>query len=200
MRPTIEFYFDFGSPYSYLAQSQLEGIARAADASIIYMPTSVMDLMKATGNRPTSLECANKKNYVRADLQRWVQLYQVPWQKNPHFRTIDLKFLLRAAIAANKLNVGPQFVSNVFRGLFAESLNLGDRAVLEEFLVTLKLPAAQILDLIDAEETKQDLEERTKLAESKGLFGMPSFVVGSETFFGNDRLDFVRAAATKMRA
>ncbi|WP_426440605.1 2-hydroxychromene-2-carboxylate isomerase [Bradyrhizobium genosp. P] len=174
----------------------MDGIAKSSDANVVYMPTSIFELMKATGNTPTSLECANKKKYVRADVERWVQAYQLPWRRNEHFRTIDLKFLLRAAVAAIKLDVGPPFVSKTFDGLFAQSLNLGDAAILREYLENAGLPGRQIVDLAGADATVQDLDHRTRLAAEKGLFGVPSFVVGSEVFFGNDRLDFVAAAAT----
>jgi 2-hydroxychromene-2-carboxylate isomerase len=196
---TLEFYFDFGSPYSYLAQTQLDDIARRTGASIVYMPTSVMDVMKVANNRPTSLESPNKKKYVKADLQRWVQRYQVGWQSNPHFRNIDLKFLLRAAIGAINLGVGAPFVSNVFRGLFVESRNLGDVATLEDFLASARLPAKDIVASIDSQATLDDLDNRTRIAMDKGLFGVPAFVVGSEMFFGNDRLDFVTTALEKAK-
>ena len=196
-KPTIEFYFDFGSPYSYLAQTQLAALADQSKAAIVYMPISVIDIIKVTGNRPTSLECANKKKYVKADLQRWVQRYQVPWQSNPHFRTIDLKFLLRAAIRAIDCGSGPQFVASVFHGLYVEARNLGDPAILGDFLSAKGLPAKDILDRIDSEQAISDLDARTKQADAKGLFGVPSFIVGTDVFFGNDRLDFVALAAAK---
>jgi 2-hydroxychromene-2-carboxylate isomerase len=195
VNPVIEFYFDFGSPYSYLAQTQLAALTEKSKAFIAHMPISVIDIIKIAGNRPTSLECPNKKKYVKADLQRWVQRYRVPWQSNPHFRTIDLKFLLRAAIRAIDCGFGPQFVSNVFHGLYAEARNLGDPVILRDFLSAKGLPAKDILDLIDSEQAVADLDARTNNANAKGLFGVPSFIVGTDIFFGNDRLDFVAIAA-----
>jgi 2-hydroxychromene-2-carboxylate isomerase len=199
MSKEIEFYFDFGSPYSYLAQSQLKKLAADANASIVFMPTSVIDLMKAVGNSPTSLECQPKKKYVKADLQRWVKRYGIGWEFNPNFRHIDLNFLLRAAIAAIKLGVVADFVPKVFDGLYSQSLNLGDVEVLREFLRKNDLPAEKIIELMGRDETIEELKTRNKDAQDRGLFGLPTFRVGTEIYFGNDRLPFVEAAA-KARA
>ncbi|MDE5447070.1 2-hydroxychromene-2-carboxylate isomerase [Bradyrhizobium sp. CSA207] len=194
MTKQIEFYFDFGSPYSYLAQSRLGKLATETKASIEFMPTSVLDLMKAVGNSPTSLECQPKRKYVKTDLQRWVKQYGVGWEHNPNFRHIDLSFLLRAAIAAIKLGVIADFVPKVFDGLYAKSLNLGDTEILRDFLKKSDLPANEIIDLMARQETFEELKARNKAAEEKGLFGVPTFRVGQEIFFGNDRLPFVEAA------
>jgi 2-hydroxychromene-2-carboxylate isomerase len=195
MSKEIEFYFDFGSPYSYLAQSQLRKLATDTNASVVYMPTSVIDLMKAVGNSPTSLECQPKKKYVKADLQRWTKLYGIGWEFNPHFRHIDLSFLLRAAIAAIKLGVGADFVPKVFDGLYSKSLNLGDVEILREFLRKNDLPAEKIIELMSRDETFEELKTRNKDAQERGLFGLPTFRIGTEIYFGNDRLAFVEAAA-----
>ncbi|WP_027582666.1 2-hydroxychromene-2-carboxylate isomerase [Bradyrhizobium sp. Ai1a-2] len=195
MGKQIEFYFDFGSPYSYLAQSQLKKLAAGTGHSIIFMPTSVIDLMKAVGNSPTSIECKPKKQYVKADLQRWVKRYGIGWEFNPHFRHIDLSFLLRAAIAAIKLGVIADFVPKVFDGLYRQSLNLGDATILKDFLRNNDLPGDQIVELMNTEETFEELKARNASALEKGLFGLPTFRVGDEIFFGNDRLPFVEASA-----
>lgn len=195
MSKGIEFYFDFGSPYSYLAQSQLKKLAADTNSSVVYMPTSVMDLMQAVGNSPTSLVCQPKKKYVKTDLQRWVERYGIGWEFNPHFRHIDLSFLLRAAIAAIKLGVGADFVSKVFDGLYSQSLNLGDLEILREFLRKNDLPAEKIIELMSQDETIEELKTRNKDAQDRGLFGLPTFRVGTEIYFGNDRLPFVEAAA-----
>ncbi|MGL3107026.1 2-hydroxychromene-2-carboxylate isomerase [Bradyrhizobium sp. BR 1432] len=195
MTKQIEFYFDFGSPYSYLAQSQLKKLAADTQATIVYMPINVLDLMKATGNTPTTIECKAKRKYAKSDLQRWVKKYGVGWEPNQNFRHIDLNFLLRGAIAAIKLGVGAEFVSKVFTGLYAQVLDLGNVDILKDFLKKNELPADRILELMAQEEISEELKARNKAAEEVGLFGTPTFRIGDEIYFGNDRLPFVEAAA-----
>jgi 2-hydroxychromene-2-carboxylate isomerase len=195
MTKQIEFYFDFGSPYSYLAQTQLKKLAADAQATIVYMPINVLDLMKATGNTPTTIECKAKRKYAKSDLQRWVKKYGVGWEPNQNFRHIDLNFLLRGAIAAIKLGVGAEFISKVFTGLYAQVLDLGNVEILRDFLKKNELPADRILELMAQEEVSEELKIRNKAAEEAGLFGTPTFRIGEEIYFGNDRLPFVEAAA-----
>lgn len=195
MTKEIEFYFDFGSPYSYLAQSQLKKLAADTQATIVYMPINVLDLMKATNNTPTTLECKSKGKYAKNDLQRWVKQYGVRWEPNQNFRHIDLNFLLRGAIAAIKLGVGANFTHKVFDGLYAKALNLGDVEILRNFLKKNDFPADRIIELMAQEHIFEELKARNKASEEKGLFGVPAFRVGEELYFGNDRLMFVEAAA-----
>ncbi|MEH2540771.1 MULTISPECIES: 2-hydroxychromene-2-carboxylate isomerase [unclassified Bradyrhizobium] len=195
MTRQIEFYFDFGSPYSYLAQTQLKKLAADTQATIVYMPINVLDLMKATGNTPTTIECKSKRKYAKSDLQRWVKKYGVGWEPNQNFRHIDLNFLLRGAIAAIKLGVGADFVSKVFTGLYAQVLDLGDVEILKDFLKKNELPADDIIELMARQDIFDELKARNKAAEEAGLFGTPTFRIGTEIYFGNDRLPFVEAAA-----
>lgn len=195
MSKQIEFYFDFGSPYSYLAQTQFNKLAADTKATIVYMPINVLELMKATGNTPTTLECKSKRKYAKNDLQRWVKKYGIGWEPNHNFRHIDLNFLLRGAIAAIKLGVGAHFVSKVFDGLYAQALDLGDVGILTDFLKKNELPADNIIEMMARPEIFDELKARNKAAEDAGLFGTPTFRVGEEIFFGNDRLSFVEAAA-----
>lgn len=195
MSKEIEFYFDFGSPYSYLAQSQLKKLAADTHSTIVYMPFNVLELMKVVGNTPTTMECKSKRRYAKSDLQRWVKKYGVEWVPNQNFRHIDLNFLLRGAIAAIKLGVGADFIQKVFVGLYAQVLDLGEVEVLRDLLKKNSLPADRIIELMAKEEIFEELKARNKAAEENGLFGAPTFRVGEELYFGNDRLSFVEAAA-----
>jgi DSBA-like thioredoxin domain len=100
MTAAIDFYFDFVSPYSYLASTILPGIAKSHAASINYRPFTLLELMQKVGNRPTTIECQNKGTYVMADLQRWAKRYQVHFAPNPFWQRIDFPELGRAALVA----------------------------------------------------------------------------------------------------
>lgn len=195
MTKEIEFYFDFGSPYSYLAQSQLKKLATDTGYSIAFKPIHVLDLMKAVNNRPTSIECREKRKYAKQDIERWAKKYGVSWQPGPHVRTMDLNFLLYAAIAALKLGVIADFVPHVFSGLYSEGVNVSDPEILKDFLKKKGLPGDEIVEMTKSQEVADELIARNKAAQEAGLFGAPTFRVGGEIYFGNDRLAFVESAA-----
>jgi 2-hydroxychromene-2-carboxylate isomerase len=89
MTRTIDFYFDFPSPYAYLAHTQLPRIAAEHGATVAYHPFRILELMQTVGNRPTTIECNNQGKYASADLQRWVKRYKVDYSRNPHSRSFD---------------------------------------------------------------------------------------------------------------
>ena len=99
MSQTIEFYFDFRSPYSYLAHTQLPALAARFGALVTYKPIDVLEVMARVGNSPTTVLCAAKARYAQADLARWAQAYGVPLQPNPHNRAIAPRPLLLGAMA-----------------------------------------------------------------------------------------------------
>ena len=89
MADKLEFYFDFVSPYSYLANTQIGRLADRVGVDIVYRPVALLELMKLVGNRPTTVECKNKQKYAGADIRRWAAKYGVRMQPNPHFAAID---------------------------------------------------------------------------------------------------------------
>src|SRR5258708_4962214 len=103
MRKIVKFYYDYFSPYSYLALTQLPRLLDRCGAGVEYGPIHVLTLMGVVGNRPTTIECKAKGVYARADLQRWARTYGVPFAANPNMRGIDGRRLLDGAAAAAAL-------------------------------------------------------------------------------------------------
>jgi 2-hydroxychromene-2-carboxylate isomerase len=191
---TIEFFFDFGSPYSYMANTQLPAIAEQAGATIIYSPVGILRLMELAGNRPTTLECKNKRRYAAADLSRWAKLYGVPMGRNPYLKDMKLEPLLQGALAADAMGLAGRYVSAVFKGIYADALDLGDSVMFAQVLTDAGLDGQAILAARDSAELASDLAKRTENAVERGLFGVPSFILDGQLYFGNDRLQFVKAA------
>src|SRR4051812_48402038 len=117
--PTVEFFFDFRSPYSYLAQTQFAGLDTA------WRPMDVLEVMKIVGNTPTTIVCEAKGRYARQDLRRWAGRYGVPVQPNPGMREIDGRRLLRAALAADAAGHLPVAGAALYRAMWAEPAPLG---------------------------------------------------------------------------
>jgi 2-hydroxychromene-2-carboxylate isomerase len=194
MTTTIDFYFDFVSPYSYLANTILPGIAKSHAISINYRPFTLLELMQKVGNRPTSIECQNKGAYVMADLQRWAGRYQVDFTPNPFWQTIDFPELGRGALVAIDESRGADYVAAVFRAIWGEATDLSQRPKLIAVLAQANIDGARLLQHAASPEYATKLEKSTAAAAERGVFGSPTMFVGKEMFFGNDRFDFMAQA------
>ncbi len=190
----IEFYFDFPSPYSYLASTQLPKLAEQHGVGIIYRPFRILEAMKIVGNRPTTIESAAKGKYAGADLARWVRRYGIPFERNPHRRNFDFALLGQIVLAANEQGRGQACVNAIFAAAWASTDDIGDTAVLAKRLDAAGLPGAKLIEQASSADYAAKLNEATTKAADRGVFGAPTIFVGDEQFFGNDRLDFVAEA------
>ena len=194
MTRTIDLYFDFPSPYAYLAHTQLPRIAAEHGAAIVYHPFRILELMKIVGNRPTTIECKNKGKYAGADLQRWTKRYKVDFARNPHSKSFDFAELGRGALAAIEDGRGAEYVTAVFAALWGKPEDLSQRSVLIDVLNRAGFDAQRLLERASADNILNRLEPETNAAAERGVFGAPTIFVSDQMFFGNDRLDFVAEA------
>ena len=187
----LDFYFDYRSPYAYLAQTQV----RSLGVEIAWRPFEILQLMDQVGNVPTSITCKTKGRYLGADLQRWVALYRVPFQRNPQGAEIDARRLLRATLAADELGQADAAVAAIFAAYWGGSgaplVTPGD---LVEVLNGAGLSGPGLLARIEDPALDAALDEATAAAAARGVFGAPTLYIGDEMFFGNDRFDFIRAS------
>ncbi|MBB2494423.1 2-hydroxychromene-2-carboxylate isomerase [Aquipseudomonas ullengensis] len=194
MSKSVEFYFDFGSPTTYLAWTQLPGICAAHGAELIYKPMLLGGVFQATHNA-SPITIPSKGRFMMQDLQRFARRYQVPMQFNPHF-PINTLGLMRGAVAVQQRM--PErfeaYLTTVFKAMWVDALNLGDLAVLGKVLGEAGFDAPALLALTAEQEVKDTLKATTEEAVKRGVFGAPSMFVGNELFFGQDRLDFVEEA------
>jgi 2-hydroxychromene-2-carboxylate isomerase len=195
MARQIEFHFDYMSPYSYLATTQFAKLRSETGAEIAYKPFRILELMKLVGNRPTTVECKNKSKYAGADLARWAALYKVPFQRNPNMRGFDYDVFRRATLAAVEQGKGDTVVPFFYRAIWAGDANLAERPVLMGLLDKEGLDGEGLLKQSDDPKYSEKLEAATAASADKGVFGSPTFFVGEQMFFGNDRLGFLTEAA-----
>ncbi|WP_418316932.1 2-hydroxychromene-2-carboxylate isomerase [Piscinibacter sakaiensis] len=191
---TVEFFFDFGSPTSYLAHTQLPTIAREAGARLIHRPMLLGGVFKATGNA-SPVSVAAKARWMASDLALWAKHYGVPFLFNPHF-PINTLSLMRAAagVQMEEAEDFEQFVDVVFRAMWVDGRNLADPEVFAEVMGKAGFNVSALLDLSLSPEVKQRLLLHTEEAVARGVFGAPTMFVGEQMFFGQDRLPFVRQA------
>ena len=194
MSKSVEFYFDFGSPTSYLAYTQLPKICAETGAELVYRPVLLGGVFQATGNA-SPIAVPAKGRYTLIDMTRFARRYGVPMKMNPHF-PINTLTLMRAATGV-QLRQPERFealLACVFKGMWVDALNLGDPAVLGPLLAEAGFDPQALLALTAEQEVKDALKANTEAAIKRGMFGAPTFFVGNEMFFGQDRLDFVREA------
>jgi 2-hydroxychromene-2-carboxylate isomerase len=192
MPSTLEFYFDFGSPNAYIAHVRLPAILARTRARIEYRIMLLGGVFQATGNvSPAALKF--KLGYIRRDMLRFINKHQVPFGMNPHFPVNTLK-LMRGAVVAEEDGFLPSYMDATFRGMWRDGLNMADEAVFAGALERGGLDAAHVMRRITEEGVKDKLKTYTAAAVARGIFGAPTFFVGDEMFFGQDRLEFVEEA------
>jgi 2-hydroxychromene-2-carboxylate isomerase len=190
----VEFFFDVGSPTSYLAWTQLPKIAAETGATIDWRPMLLGGVFKATGNASPATVPA-KGRWMNEDLQRWAARYGVTLRFNPHF-PINTLTLMRGA-AGMQLRRPEEFLRYldvIERAMWEQPKNLGDPDVLAATLADAGFESAAFAALVADPEVKARLIANTEEAVARGVFGAPTFFVGEAMFFGQDRLDFVREA------
>lgn len=189
---TIEFYFDFSSPYSYLAATQLPGIASRTGAKIEYRPFVLAAVFKATSNDMPAKVPA-KGAYMFKDLERWAEFYGVRFKFSPFFPANTIK-AMRLVLVAEEQGQAESVAQGLFRAMWAEERDLNDPVVLGDIAEKAGLDPEAALAAIETQPVKDCLRASTDAAIAKGAFGAPAMFVGDELFWGNDRLDFVERA------
>jgi 2-hydroxychromene-2-carboxylate isomerase len=194
MRKSVDFFFDVGSPSSYLAWTQLPALCASHGADLVYRPMLLGGVYQATGNAsPATIPV--KGRYTQMDYERHARRYGVPFQGNPHFPVITL-FLMRAVtgIQLRRPELLQQLLGCVFKALWIDALNLNDAQLTARILAEGGFDPADIERLAQDAETKAALKATTQEAVERGVFGAPTLFVGDQMFFGQDRMDFVREA------
>lgn len=195
MSKSVEFFFDFGSPASYLAWTQLPRIASAAGAQIVWRPMLLGGVFKATGNQ-SPVMIPSKGAWMLKDLARFASRYGVPMAFSPSF-PINTLTLMRGAAGYQNDERFERYVQVMFEALWTQQKNLGKPEVVAEVLSAAGFDPAEFERLVSDEAVKERLKATTEEAIKRGVFGAPTFFIGSEMHFGQDRLDFVAEALAR---
>jgi len=192
MNKQVEFFFDVGSPASYLAWTQLASIAQRHNAEIVWRPMLLGAVFQAVGNTSPAAVPA-KGAYMLKDLKRFSAIYDVPFCFNPFF-PVNTMQLMRGVTAYLGTSKFESYLSAIFNALWAEKLNMESPEVVAEVLSKVGIEATDFKVRISEPEVKARLKSSTEEAVARGVFGAPSFFVNGEMFFGQDRLSFVEDA------
>jgi 2-hydroxychromene-2-carboxylate isomerase len=191
------FYYDFGSLNAYLAWRLLPGIEQRTGARFEQVPVLLGGIFKATGNRSPVEAYAGvpaKLAYEFREIDRFVSRHGLDeFRMNPHF-PVNTLALMRGAVAADEMELSEAYVAAIFHFMWEDPRKLDDPDMLEAALDEAGLPAEELLELVGDQTIKEQLVANTQEAVEHGVFGLPSFIVGGELYFGKDRLREVEEA------
>ncbi len=203
MQPTIEFIFDFASPNAYLAYRALPPILERTGAKLELIPCLLGGIFKATNNKAPFIAFApikGKFEYEMLEIRRFVAKNRVSkFRLNPHFPVNSL-MLMRGFIAAQERGFETQYLEMGLSGMWEDGLKLDDPEVLGRAIDAAKLDSVSLIALAQTDAIKQKLADNTAAAVERGVFGVPTFFVGKEIFFGKERLPQVEEAVDAEKA
>jgi 2-hydroxychromene-2-carboxylate isomerase len=194
-RGELEFWFDFGSNYSYLSVMRIRELARSADVSVRWRPFLLGPIFKSFGWESSPFVLQKEKGaYMWQDMLRQCQKYGIAWQRPSQFPRHSL-LPLRVALYGAEQPWMAQFCERVMLQNFSADQDINAESSVVDILDSLDLDAAAIIEAAQSEDNKLRLRQRTEQAKALGIFGAPTFFVDGEMFWGNDRLDDAIALA-----
>ena len=200
MPATVDFIFDFASPNAYLAYKALPGIVERTGASFAINPCLLGGIFKATGNQAPFMAYAkirNKLDYERLELQRFIERHGLTaFRLNPNFPVKTL-ILMRGVIAAQEQGILEPYVDAGLRHMWEEGLKMDEPEVFAEAMNAAGLDGDGLLERTQDPAIKEKLAANTEAAVERGVFGIPTFFVGTQMFFGKERLGQVEEEIVK---
>jgi 2-hydroxychromene-2-carboxylate isomerase len=199
MTKTFEFLFDFGGPNSYLAHKLLPDLCARTGVIAIYTPILLGGLFKMTNNQAPLFRYADtpaKRDYEMLEFNRFIQAHNIPFKMNPNFPMNSLT-LMRGAVAAQHLDCFMPYVEAIMAAMWEDGANAGEMDVVAGVLEGAGLNSAALFAKAEEPDIKAELAANTEKAAARGAFGVPTFFVGDEMFWGKERLAQVEAELNK---
>jgi 2-hydroxychromene-2-carboxylate isomerase len=193
----LEFWFDFGSNYSYLSMMRIEALAERHGVGISWKPFLLGAIFKSFGWESSLFVLQKEKGvYTWRDMARQCEKHGLPWTQPSHFPRRALLPMRVALIGAEQPWIGA-FCKRLMQINFVEDQDIDESAVVDAALTKLGLPAQEIIVAAQSEDGKRAMRAQTDEALRRGIFGAPTFFVGTEMFWGNDRLEDALLLAAK---
>jgi 2-hydroxychromene-2-carboxylate isomerase len=189
----IDFYFCLNSPWIYLGQKRLEGIANKAGALIRYFPVDLREMMlRLIGSDDPPERSELHRAYGKLEMRRWAARYNLPLSEKPEFYPVSQKRAACVVIAADRLGADPgPLVYALPKACWAEDRDLNDWKTLSSIAEECGLPGDVIINAAQDAAVIEEFEDNTNRALDRGVFGIPSYVFDGEIFWGQDRLEFL---------
>ena len=189
---TIEFFYDYASPFSYFADHRMAGVIQRTGATLVYRPAILgVVIIESKNTPPPSIPA--KIAYYQHDIARWAKRLNVPMNPNPFFPVRSIN-IMRAALVAQDMGCFEAFHQAMWRGMWVQQLNLAEPQIICDTLDAAGLDGKFFVAATQNDTVKGRLKANCDEALTRGAFGLPTFFVDEQMFFGNDRVDFVEEA------
>ena len=196
MIKSFDFFFDFASPYSYLAHKQIRNIEDQYKIEITYMPILLGGLLNLAEIKAPAF-IPSKAKFMIKDCKLFAEKLNIKFKFNSYFPIQSLN-LMRGVLIARNENKTSLYIDKFFDAYWQDGLNLNDQKIVDKILEDLNFNLEIFKLKISEQKIKDELKKRTKDAFLKGVFGAPSFIINNKMFWGQDRLEFVlKEAQTK---
>lgn len=191
----VDYYFSLLSPYAYLGHAAVLDVARETGAALAYKPVRIFELFDANGGLPLGQRAPARQRYRLVELQRWREQRGVPLNLKPKFFPVDIALADRCAIALVEAGADPAaYMDAAFRALWAHDRDLADAQVIAQLLGEHGFDAGRVMADAGSEATEAIYRRNTAAAIAADLPGLPGYVLNDEPFWGQDRVDALRAA------
>ncbi|BAZ37110.1 DSBA oxidoreductase [Calothrix sp. NIES-4101] len=201
MKITVDFYYGLGSRYSYLAASKISQLERENNCQFIWKPIYSGDLIQLRGQIPfTHKPVSGQYNhlYRHCDAKRWADYYNIPFHE-PKISSLHPQYLALATLTAGKFNLLVEYSQAVFDAIFAKGIDIDEKFAIAT-ATNLGIPQEDFTAILSSQDAIAQLESLTQEAFHRGAFGVPTFFVGEEMFWGNDRLVLLTHYLNKISA
>lgn len=195
MAPQIDYYISLNSPWAHLGATRIEALARQHGAGLRVFPCDYREtIFPASGGLPLPKRSPQRQAYRMQELRRWREFLGAPLVLTPKYSPFDETFAAHCVIAARE-SIGDApavaLAHRILRALWEEEQDPGDRATLARLVTEVGLDAESLVQLAEAPRWAELRRADSEAALARGVFGAPSYVIGEEIFWGQDRLDFV---------
>ena len=195
MIKSFDFYFDFISPYSFLAHKEIKKIENKNSLKINYKPILLGGLHNLHGIKAPAFIPAKAKHMIR-DCKLIAEKNKIKFKFNSYFPIRSLN-LMRGVLVAEEDNFKSYYIDTIFNAIWQDGLNLNDETIIQKILKNLNVNPKTFFLRSVSSSIKDSLKKRTNEAYEKGIFGAPSFVSNNKIFWGQDRIEFVLDEARK---
>ncbi|MFK7859220.1 MAG: 2-hydroxychromene-2-carboxylate isomerase [Granulosicoccus sp.] len=193
MPETIGYYFSPLSGYAYIGHQAFVDLAKDAGREVGYYPVDIAQVFMAANTTPPFKQSDARKSYRAEDMARYAQHYDLPINPKPRFWPTDSMLACKAIVASHHLGPDQSVVSGaILRGVWVADIDISNPVSLSQILDANLLPGQNILKACDDLQVCQDLERFTRTAIEINIFGSPTYVIGTERYWGQDRLPLLR--------
>ena len=198
-KPKLDFYYDFGSPNAYFAWKALQGVSERTGLEVIMHPVLIGGIFKSTGNQPPWQafgNVPNKMKYMQLEIQRFIKDHNLTAFKFNSAFPVNTLLAMRGAIAAQKAGLHDAYYPAVFKAIWEEDRNISQSDILADVLTQAGLNSTALIEATQNPEVKQGLMDATQACVDRGAFGLPTFFLGDDIYFGKDRVWMIEQKLT----